>query len=181
MQGLHKLLSSLNLLQLKSDSPLFAQLSGRLSAYGCEAPEHESGIYTLKSDVYSFGAVMLELLTGRKSYDRWIDQILSKLGLWLCTHFAGLIFTFLNNMCSKRNRGEKLLVRWAIHQLHDIDALSRMVDPSLNGEYPAKSLSRFADIISRCVQVSVLMVLFSICFIYLVTGGLTSGVLLDLE
>lgn len=99
-----------------------SQLSGRLSAYGCEAPEHESGIYTLKSDVYSFGAVMLELLTGRKSYD------------------------------SKRNRGEKLLVRWAIHQLHDIDALSRMVDPSLNGEYPAKSLSHFADIISRCVQ-----------------------------
>lgn len=26
--------------------------------------------YTMKSDVYSFGVVMLELLTGRKSYDR---------------------------------------------------------------------------------------------------------------
>ncbi|KAK9284261.1 hypothetical protein L1049_023431 [Liquidambar formosana] len=51
-----------------------------------------------------------------------------------------------------RNRGEQFLVRWAIPQLHDIDALSRMVDPSLNGEYPAKSVSHFADIISRCVQ-----------------------------
>lgn len=99
------------------------QLSGQLlSTYGYGAPEFESGVYTAKSDVYSFGVVMLELLTGRKSYD------------------SALI------------RGEQVLVRWAVPQLHDIDALSGMVDPCLNGEYPAKSLSRFADIISRCVQ-----------------------------
>ncbi|KAK9225729.1 hypothetical protein WN943_010773 [Citrus x changshan-huyou] len=100
-----------------------SQLSGHLlTAYGYGAPEFESGIYTCQSDVYSFGVVMLELLTGRKSYDR------------------------------TRNRGEQFLVRWAIPQLHDIDALARMVDPSLSGQYPAKSLSHFADIISRCVQ-----------------------------
>lgn len=100
-----------------------SQLSGQLlTAYGYGAPEFESGIYNSQSDVYSFGVVMLELLTGRKSYDR------------------------------SRNRGEQFLVRWAVPQLHDIDALSRMVDPSLNGQYPAKSLSHFADIISRCVQ-----------------------------
>ncbi|MED6135006.1 Protein STRUBBELIG-REPTOR FAMILY 3 [Stylosanthes scabra] len=100
-----------------------SQLSGQLlTAYGYGAPEFESGIYTYQSDVYSFGVVMLELLTGRQSYDR------------------------------TRPRGEQFLVRWAIPQLHDIDSLSRMVDPSLNGEYPAKSLSNFADIISRCVQ-----------------------------
>lgn len=29
-----------------------------------------SGQYTLKSDVYSFGVVMLELLSGRKPFDR---------------------------------------------------------------------------------------------------------------
>ncbi|CAN0896874.1 Protein STRUBBELIG-RECEPTOR FAMILY 3 [Linum grandiflorum] len=99
------------------------QLSGQLlTAYGYGAPEFESGIYTTQSDVYSFGVVMLELLTGRKSYDR------------------------------ARNRGEQFLVRWAIPQLHDIDAISRMVDPSLQGQYIAKSLSNFADIISRCVQ-----------------------------
>ncbi|KAE8686521.1 Protein STRUBBELIG-RECEPTOR FAMILY 1 [Hibiscus syriacus] len=75
-----------------------SQLSGQLqSIYGYGAPEFESGIYTSQSDVYSFGVFMLELLTGRKSYDR-------------------------------------------------------MVDPSLIGEYPAKALSRFADIISQCVQ-----------------------------
>ncbi|XP_012091539.1 protein STRUBBELIG-RECEPTOR FAMILY 3 isoform X2 [Jatropha curcas] len=100
-----------------------SELSGRLlSTYGYGAPELELGSYTCKSDVYSFGVVMLELLTGRKSYDR------------------------------SRSRGEQSLVRWAIPRLHDIDSLSGMVDPSLNGAYPVKSLSRFADIISRCVQ-----------------------------
>ncbi|KAG6778695.1 hypothetical protein POTOM_015038 [Populus tomentosa] len=99
------------------------ELSGRfLASHGYGAPELELGSYTCSSDVYSFGVVMLELLTGRKSYDRSLS------------------------------RGEQSLVRWAIHQLHDIDALSRMVDPSLNGAYPVKSLSRFADIISRCIQ-----------------------------
>lgn len=56
-------------------------------------------------------------------------------------------------MFSTRSRPEQFLARWAIPQLHDIDALSRMVDPSLKGKYPVKSLSHFADIISRCVQV----------------------------
>ena len=59
-----------------------------------------------------------------------------------------------------RSRGEQFLVRWAIPQLHDIEALSRMVDPSLSGEYPAKLLSRFADIISRCVQVRIVWLIF---------------------
>ncbi|KAI4299320.1 hypothetical protein L6164_032789 [Bauhinia variegata] len=93
-----------------------------LGAQGYGAPEFEFGSYTQQSDVYSFGVVMLELLTGRKSHDK------------------------------SRPRAEQFLVRWAVPQLHDIDALSKMVDPSLNGAYHMKSLSRFADIISSCVQ-----------------------------
>ncbi|XP_076912572.1 protein STRUBBELIG-RECEPTOR FAMILY 3-like isoform X1 [Bidens hawaiensis] len=94
-----------------------------LQGSGYGAPELESGSYTYQSDVYSFGVVMLELLTGRKAHDR------------------------------SRARGEQYLVRWAVPRLHDIEALSRMVDPSLDAAYSSKSLSRFADIISLCVQV----------------------------
>ncbi|XP_059640861.1 protein STRUBBELIG-RECEPTOR FAMILY 6 [Cornus florida] len=90
---------------------------------GYSAPEVAmSGQYTIKSDVYSFGVVMLELLTGRNPFD------------------------------SSRTRSEQSLVRWATPQLHDIDALSKMVDPALKGLYPVKSLSRFADVIALCVQ-----------------------------
>ncbi|XP_042520201.1 protein STRUBBELIG-RECEPTOR FAMILY 8-like isoform X2 [Macadamia integrifolia] len=94
-----------------------------IGSFGYSAPEFAmSGIYTVKSDVYSFGVVMLEILTGRKPLD------------------------------SSRVRSEQSLVRWATPQLHDIDSLAKMVDPALNGMYPAKSLSRFADIIALCVQ-----------------------------
>ncbi|XP_042478198.1 protein STRUBBELIG-RECEPTOR FAMILY 5 isoform X2 [Macadamia integrifolia] len=90
---------------------------------GYNAPEcTKPSAYTLKSDVYSFGVVMLELLTGRMPYD------------------------------SSKPRMEQSLVRWASPQLHDIDALAKMVDPGLHGLYPPKSLSRFADVIALCVQ-----------------------------
>ncbi|KAH9604041.1 hypothetical protein KSS87_000727 [Heliosperma pusillum] len=126
----HKNFKSINILLDDKLKPLISDcgLAHLLDSYtiqslgGYGAPELELGTYTLKSDVFSFGVVMLELLTGRKSYD------------------------------SARPRGEQFLVRWAIPQLHDIDALSNMVDPSLDGSYPSKSLSRFADIISLCVQ-----------------------------
>ncbi|EMS45705.1 Protein STRUBBELIG-RECEPTOR FAMILY 3 [Triticum urartu] len=100
------------------------QLSGRLrTLLNYDAPEfQESGIISERGDVYSFGVVMLELLTGRKPYD------------------------------SSRPRHEQHLVRWAGCQLHDIESLSKMVDPSIRGQCSEKVLSRFADIISRCIQ-----------------------------
>ncbi|XP_026390353.1 protein STRUBBELIG-RECEPTOR FAMILY 6-like [Papaver somniferum] len=56
---------------------------------------------------------------------------------------------FLN---SSRSRSEQSLARWATSQLHDIDALDKMVDASLKGHYPPKSVSRFADVVSLRVQ-----------------------------
>lgn len=55
--------------------------------------------------------------------------------------------------CSSRPRAEQHLVRWATSQLYDIDAIAKMVDPSIQGQCSEKALSRFADIISRCIQV----------------------------
>lgn len=111
------------LAELMSSSSV-TQLSGRMrTLLNYEAPEfRESGIITERGDVYSFGVVMLELLTGCKPYD------------------------------SSRPRAEQHLVRWASSQLHDIESLSKMVDPSIRGQCSEKALSRFADIISRCIQ-----------------------------
>ncbi|GFP98269.1 protein strubbelig-receptor family 1 [Phtheirospermum japonicum] len=104
-------------------APLLSTSSmAQLQGSGYGAPELEFGSYSHQSDVYSFGVVLLRLLTGRKSYDR------------------------------SRPRGEQFLARWAFSRLHDIDALSRMMDPTLNGAYPSMSLSRVADIISLCIQ-----------------------------
>ena len=102
---------------------------------------------------------MLELLTGRKSYDRllisWKEtSILIKNQIELTSYLFSANVVLSLKTCRSLSRGEQSLVRWAIHQLHDIDALSRMVDPSIKGACPVKSLSRFADIISRCVQAS---------------------------
>lgn len=108
---------------LASYIPNANQVLNNNSGSGYDAPEVGlTGQYTLKSDVYSFGVVMLELLSGRKPFD------------------------------SSRSRFEQSLVRWATPQLHDIDALAKMVDPALEGMYPVKSLSRFADVIALCVQ-----------------------------
>ncbi|XP_070673678.1 protein STRUBBELIG-RECEPTOR FAMILY 5-like [Malus domestica] len=80
---------------------------------GYNAPEcTKSTAFTGKTDVYRFGVVMLELLTGRLPVD------------------------------SSKPPTEQCLVRWATPQLHDLDALSQMVDPALRGLNPPKSISR---------------------------------------
>ncbi|XP_057783194.1 protein STRUBBELIG-RECEPTOR FAMILY 2 isoform X2 [Salvia miltiorrhiza] len=75
-----------------------------------------------KADVYAFGVLLLEILTGRKPFD------------------------------NTRAPGEQSLATWAASRLHDGASLAQMVDPAVKNTIPSKSLSRFADVVSMCIQ-----------------------------
>ncbi|KAL0303072.1 UNVERIFIED_CONTAM: Serine/threonine-protein kinase PBL27 [Sesamum radiatum] len=77
---------------------------------------------SLKCDVYSFGVVLLEIITGRKAID------------------------------NSRAAGEHNLVAWARPLLQDLQKLSQIADPLLQGQYPATGLSQALAVAARCVQ-----------------------------
>ncbi|GJU36293.1 probable serine/threonine-protein kinase PBL7 [Tanacetum coccineum] len=94
-----------------------------MGTYGYCAPEYaRTGQLTLKSDVYSFGVVLLEIITGRKA----IDQ--------------------------SRARCEQNLVAWAQPLFKERRNFSQLVDPALQGQYPARGLFQALAVAKMCVQ-----------------------------
>ncbi|KAJ8564480.1 hypothetical protein K7X08_000940 [Anisodus acutangulus] len=75
-----------------------------------------------RADIYSLGVPLLELLTGRRSFD------------------------------SSKPKGEQSLVEWASSKLHDSESLLEMVDPTITRTISIRALSSYADIISQCIQ-----------------------------
>ncbi|XAR61538.1 Non-specific serine/threonine protein kinase [Bertholletia excelsa] len=94
-----------------------------MGTYGYCAPEYAmSGKLTLKSDIYSFGVVLLELITGRKVID------------------------------STKRPGEQNLIVWARPFLKDKRKFTRLVDPQLQGQCPARSLHHTVAVTAMCLQ-----------------------------
>ncbi|KAL6642963.1 hypothetical protein ACP70R_021144 [Stipagrostis hirtigluma subsp. patula] len=92
---------------------------------GYAAPEYiMTGHLTTKSDVYSFGVVLLELLTGRKAVDK------------------------------SRPPREQNLVQWARPCLRDSRRLDRVIDRSLNGQYPTRAAQKAAAVAYQCLSVN---------------------------
>ena len=90
---------------------------------GYAAPEYiQTGHLTVKSDVWSFGIVMLEVLTGRKVMDR------------------------------NRPKNEQRLVEWAKPYTNDHHKIFQIVDPILNGRYPARPAQKFAQLAYQCLS-----------------------------
>ncbi|KAI4324565.1 hypothetical protein MLD38_030043 [Melastoma candidum] len=94
-----------------------------MGTYGYAAPEYVmTGHLTAKSDVYSFGVVLLELLTGRKSFDK--------------------------NKPSK----EQNLVEWARPRLNDKRRLLQIIDPRLENQYPVRAAQKASSLAYYCLS-----------------------------
>ncbi|XP_043692094.1 probable serine/threonine-protein kinase PBL16 [Telopea speciosissima] len=94
-----------------------------MGTYGYAAPEYiMTGHLTPRSDVYSFGIVLLELLTGRKSLEKF------------------------------RPAREQNLADWALPLLREKKKVVNIVDPRLEGDYPAKGVHKAAMLVYHCLN-----------------------------
>ncbi|KAJ6828959.1 putative serine/threonine-protein kinase PBL21 [Iris pallida] len=94
-----------------------------MGTYGYCAPDYaRSGKLTLKSDVYSFGVLLLELITGRRTFDS------SKIG------------------------PEQNLIKWARPFLNDRRKFFLLADPLLEGCFPPRAFHQVVVVTSMCLQ-----------------------------
>ncbi|KAF7830405.1 serine/threonine-protein kinase RIPK-like [Senna tora] len=94
-----------------------------MGTQGYAAPEYVmTGHLTTKSDVYSYGVVLLELLTGKRVVD------------------------------NKRPSREQSLVEWARPMLRDHRKLCRIIDPRLEGQFPARGAHKVAALAYKCLS-----------------------------
>ncbi|XP_072981389.1 probable serine/threonine-protein kinase PBL3 [Typha angustifolia] len=94
-----------------------------MGTHGYAAPEYiATGRLSVKADVYSFGVVLLELLSGRRAFDK------TKVGL------------------------EQNLVDWAKLFLGDKRKIYRIMDSRLEGQYPKKGAHALANLAFQCIS-----------------------------
>ncbi|KAF8698727.1 hypothetical protein HU200_034980 [Digitaria exilis] len=94
-----------------------------MGTHGYAAPEYIlTGHLTAKSDVYSFGVVLLEILSGQRAVDK------------------------------TRPSREQNLVEHMRSWLKDPQKLGRVMDPALEGKYPATAAHMAALVAYRCLS-----------------------------
>ncbi|KAJ6804382.1 putative serine/threonine-protein kinase PBL21 [Iris pallida] len=94
-----------------------------MGTFGYCAPDYaRSGKLTLKSDVYSFGVLLLELITGRRTFD------------------------------SSRIGQEQYLTKWARPFLNDRRKFFLLADPLLEGCFPPRAFHQVVVVTSMCLQ-----------------------------
>ncbi|KAL8047716.1 hypothetical protein ABFX02_07G018400 [Erythranthe guttata] len=94
-----------------------------MGTHGYCAPEYAlTGQLTSKSDIYTFGVVLLEIITGRKAFDR------------------------------TRRGNDRVLVEWARPLFADERNFPNMADPLLQGRYPMRGLRQALGVAAMCLQ-----------------------------
>ncbi|KAK4479537.1 hypothetical protein RD792_015054 [Penstemon davidsonii] len=94
-----------------------------MGTHGYAAPEYVmTGHLTTMNDVYSFGVVLLELLTGKRAFDK------------------------------SRPAREQLLVEWAKPYLKDYHKLDRLMDPRLEGQYSIEGAKKVVALARQCLS-----------------------------
>ncbi|XP_020574458.1 probable serine/threonine-protein kinase PBL7 [Phalaenopsis equestris] len=122
-EGYHPKLSDFGLAKLGPVGDNTHVSTRIMGTYGYCAPEYAmTGQLTLKSDVYSFGVVLLEIITGRRAID------------------------------TSRAAREQTLVSWARPLFKDRRKFPQMADPTLQGQYPVRSLYQALAVAAMCVQ-----------------------------
>ncbi|WOL04366.1 hypothetical protein Cni_G13087 [Canna indica] len=110
----------------KLSDPGFARpgpMGDLMGTYGYSAPEcTNTANLSVKSDVYSFGVLMLELITGRRVVD------------------------------TTKPTNEQNLVTWAAPMFKDQKRYHELVDPLIEGDFPAKDLNQIVAVAAMCLQ-----------------------------